>query len=210
MAKNVFRNYKRQIAFLCFMSLLATACSQKEDTWYLHLDFNEYQQYSVKDSLLATPHIIVTKGINPSMSWQMPMLIKKNTKDKTEYYKISADSYLENDSTIVVYASPFKSGNEKNGLWLYADFFDGENKQGNAIYSTTDSGVRFAIDSVPYTTYSIKLPTREGIYIFKENKLILANKEQSEDVFYTLNKDGFYFIPNTGRLFKRHNINTIN
>ena len=68
--------------------------------------------------------------------------------------------------------------------------------------------MKFSVDSLP-ATWDKPLPTKEGIYYYQNDSLILFSNEQSADRFKANNKDGFYFIPNKGRLFDRININNL-
>ena len=68
--------------------------------------------------------------------------------------------------------------------------------------------MKFSIDSIP-KNWNKKSPTQEGIYFYKNNLLQLFSKEQSEVKFKEKEKNGFYFIPNKGRLFNTLNINEL-
>lgn len=93
------------------------------------------------------------------------ILIKKNN----SYFIFDTDCYLENDSTIIAYAPPFQSdldngSFQKNGIWLYTEFYTEENKTGNSIYEISDSGTKFSVDSLPKNLNLRSLPKSEGIY----------------------------------------------
>lgn len=76
----------------------------------------------------------------------------------------------------------------KNGIWVYAEFYKG--------------GIKFNVDSIP-KNWNHKIPNDEGIYIYQNSSLVMFSKEQSEEKFNEKKINGFYFIPNKGRLFNR-------
>ena len=68
--------------------------------------------------------------------------------------------------------------------------------------------MKFSVDSIP-KNWNKKVPKNEGFYFYKNNSLHLISKEQSEDKFKEYEKDGFYFFPNSGRLYDRINIHKL-
>lgn len=194
----------RKITLLPLLAFLFSC--HYDDLSYKKIDFETYKSYKPSETLVKKRNILVTR-----YSKDFPqLLLAKNG----SYFIFDSNCYLENDSTIIAYSSPFLVDSEngefqKNGIWLYAEFYKDENKKGNFIYEVSDSGTRFSVDSIPQNADFKKLPTAEGIYFFEGKSLNRITKEQSEDKFYSQNRNGFYFIPNSGRLFNRINLNLI-
>jgi len=192
-----------------FISFLV-CCSVKDQKSYRKINEEDYHKFGVADTLLDKPDVLVT-GLKEDNS---QLLLRIKRKAGIDYYKLDPDCVIENDSTIIAYAEAFKyepgdGGFQKNGIWFYARFYSDENKKGNFIYSTSDTGIQFSVDSIPASAKSIALPNSEGIYFYEKDALIRLSREQSEDQFNALQKNGFYFIPNSGRLFKRIDIHSI-
>lgn len=187
--------------------LLFSSC-YNEETHYESISFEKYNSYKPYDTLVEKGNILITKWKDTTSEGVFQILLKK----ENTYFIFDSDCDLENDATIIAYAPPFKwdekdHGMQKNGIWFYAEFYNGRNKAGNAIHETSESGVQFSVDSIPKEIKN--LPTREGIYFFKKDSLILISHEQTENKFSTLNKTGFYFVPNSGRFFERIKIDSI-
>jgi len=201
------------IGCLGLIFLTLNSCSNNPDKYYKALTREEYQKYIAIDTLLENKKNLITECKSPLPYPVFTTLVKKIGTGNVSYFKLDSDAYLENDSIVIAYASAFKSDEsgdmQKDGLWLYAEFYDNENKKGNWFYSISDSGIRFSVDSLPPNYKPENLPTKEGIYLLKNEKIKMISTEQSEEKFSSLKINGFYFIPNTGRLFKRYNINTI-
>jgi len=209
---NVSSSFKL-IGHLSIICLVLNACSNNPDKYYNAITQDEYQKYIASDTLLENKNFVFTECKYSESFQGYKTLLKKIGEKSSKYFILDSDVYLENDSTVIAYAPAFKSNElgdmQENGLWLYAEFYDNENKKGNGFFSISDAGIRFNIDSLPSNYKPGILPKEEGIYLFKNKKIEMISPEQSEEKFSSLKTNGFYFIPNTGRLFKRYNIKTI-
>lgn len=181
------------------LSFLFISCDKE----YNIINEKDFQALSIQDTLLKNKEVIVMK-VGKSISDEYPkLLMKKNQLDSKNYYLFKDDCEMLNDSIILSYYSAFiyedGSGFRKNGIWVYTEFY----KEG--IFPFTSKGRKFSVDSIP-KNWNKKVPKNEGIYFYKNNSLHLISKEQSEDKFKEYEKDGFYFFPNSGRLYDRINI----
>ncbi|MGO4773090.1 hypothetical protein ACEN2I_15615 [Flavobacterium sp. W22_SRS_FK3] len=196
-------------SILLFSLIALYSCDNKYNP-YQKINLETYSKYIPLDTLLQKENVLITKVQDSKYPIISKILIKKSN----SYFIFDTDCYLENDSTIIAYAPPFQSdldngSFQKNGIWLYTEFYTEENKKGNSIYEISDSGAKFSVDSLPQNLNLRSLPKSEGIYFFENNSLKQVSAIQSEDAFYKLNKNGFYFLPNTGRLFEHIKISSI-
>lgn len=199
---------------LLLFTFSLVACKTGGSKSYKEISEQDYNKFVAADTLLENANFLITKSEDSIFKGSFQLLLKKQHSNTVNYYKFDSDCYFENDSVIISYAPPFLSDSEngsfqKNGIWVYAKFFTGEKKKGNSIYETSESGVRYSVDSIPPSLRVVTLPNAEGIYFYKGNNLLQISKEQSENKFYSLKKDGFYFIPNSGRLFSRISLDSI-
>lgn len=193
---------------LLFLAIVLFSCSEKNNN-YKKVDLETYSEYKTIDTLLSKENLLITMGQNSRYPQISQLLCKK---DKS-YFVFDTNCYLENDSVIIAYAPPLKSDSDtgsfqKNGVWFYSEHYE-DNKKGNSVYSVSDVGAKLSVDSVPKNLKIKQLPKSEGIYFFENNTLKQISSSQSEDAFYKLNKNGFYFLPNTGRLFEHIKISSI-
>ena len=184
------------------LSFLFISC----DNEYNIINEEDFQALSIQDTLLKNKEVIIMK-VGKSISDEYPkLLMKKNQLNAKKYYYFKNDCELLNDSIILSYYSAFiyEDGNgfRKNGIWVYTDFY----KEG--IFPFTSNVMKFSVDSIP-KNWNKKVPKNEGIYFYKNNSLHLISKEQSEDKFKEYERDGFYFFPNSGRLYDRINIHKL-
>jgi hypothetical protein len=199
--------YSLLIAFMLFSCV-------KNNKYYKEINEEQYSKFLASDTLISNPNILITQFEDSIFKNSYHLLLRKNEDNKSKYYKLDSSCEIENDSTLFYYAPPFMSDSEngsfqKNGIWIYVTFFDEENKKGNSICNTSESGANFSIDSLPVPLKLVSMPKSEGIYFYQKDSLVMVSKEQSEDQFYSQKKNGFYFIPNRGRLFTRINIKSI-
>jgi hypothetical protein len=94
------------------------------------------------------------------------------------------------------------AGLKKTEFGFMPHFFSGKHEKTDNLWESS-SGVNFSIDSMPAGAEKIIRPKQDGIYLYKRNRLVKLSKEQSEEKFHTYKKNGFYFLPNSGRFFKR-------
>lgn len=203
----------KKIYFL-ISSILLVSCAGNNERYYRKITEEEYNKFLIADTVVKKSNYLILNS-NGTISREIGQLIMRKMNPKEMgYYVFDPDCYVENDSTIIAYAPPFKSDSDtgsfqKDGVWFYAGFYSDQNKEGNAIYETSDAGVNFSVDSLPKNLKITVLPKSEGIYFYQKEALVQVTKEQSEDKFSSLQKNGFYFIPNTGRLFTRLKIKDI-
>lgn len=171
------------------------------DKEYEVVSDEQYQKFAIQDTLVTKLNLLVLK-VGNSVSDSYPRLLVKSNR----LYLFNENCGLQNDSTILSYYPAFMIDSEgefrKNGLWLYANFYT----EGTFPFQT--KGIKFSVDSIP-KNWTKKVPVKEGIYFYEKNSLKMISKEQSEDKFKEKEKDGFYFFPNSGRLYKKININEL-
>jgi|GEM_PF-2923827 len=159
---------------------------------------------SIQDTLLHNSKVLVLQ-VGDSVLDAYPHLLVKSNESNTNYL-FNEDCELWNDSIILSYYPAFvydeDGGFRKNGIWVHTTFY----KEGSFPFTT--KGMRFSVDSVPQN-WNKPLPRKEGIYFYRNNSLSLIATEQSEEEFKKREMDGFYFIPNKGRLFDKININEL-
>ena len=194
---------KKVILFLLPTLVLVTSCDFADQSFYREIGPNVYSEFKPVDTLMEKNGIIATIGSNHSDSERT--LIRTGQK----YFILGPDAYFENDSTIIVYDLAYLIDDDgqfrKNGIWFYTK----TEKHRDEILPIFWNTARFYnVDSIP-TGFSGNLPSQEGIYLYENNQLKRASKEQSPDAFDAIGKNGFYFLPNKGRLFERHHIKEI-
>lgn len=196
---NQFPAMKQTYILYMLAALLLCACNGQQPL-YSKLSDKAYARHKAQDTIINTPKLLVTcTGSAAAYNNMDTVLVRRQLEDGYHYFKLAADVYFENSTTLIEYEGFFSSGEDgpfqKNGIWVYTDFY--KNLEGK--------GMNFAVDSLPegYTGYR---PGGEGIYYYKNHRLTRVSRSQSEASFEALNKDGFYFIPNSGRFFKRHSV----
>jgi GH43 family beta-xylosidase len=188
---------------LVLLSIFLYSCN---DAAYEVLDEHNVKQLTTQDTLVSNAKVLVVLAGN-SISDEYPnILVKPKTSGNGKYYLFDNDTKLENDSTLLHYYSAFIIDSEgefrKNGLWVYTTFTT------EGTFPFQSEVTSFSVDSVP-KYWKGKLPVKEGIYFYRNNRLVQLSEEQSEAKFKEKKKDGFYFFPNSGRLFDRININEL-
>lgn len=182
--------------------LLVSVLYSCQDTYKI-IDNQELKKFTIQDTLVNNNKILVLK-IGDSISDSYSRILLKSYRSKTDNYLFNSDCKLENDSTIFSYYPAFiidEDGEfKKNGVWLYAKFIT----KGSFPFQSKE--IRYSVDSIP-RGWNKKLPIQEGIYYYRNSSLLLLSSEQSEEKFKAKEMDGFYFIPNKGRLFDRINLN---
>lgn len=183
-----------------FLLLLFVSCNKK----YEIIDEDYFRTLSIHDTLLNNEKVVVMK-VGDSISDANPYLLVKNNQSNTKSYYLfkQEDCELENDSIILSYKPAFiydeDGGFRKNGIWVYTKFYT------EGTFPFASKGMNFSVDSIP-ENWNKALPKKEGIYFYRNNSLLLLSNVQSEDKFSEKEMDGFYFIPNKGRLFEKINI----
>lgn len=195
------------------MALILFSCVEANKN-YREITEGQYSKFLASDTLVNKTNVLITQFEDSIFKNSHHLLLRKKEGNESKYYKLDSGFQIENDSTLFYYASPFTSNSDggsfqKNGVWLYVTFFNDKNKKGNSIYNTSEAGANFNVDSIPASLKLVSMPKYEGIYFYQKDSLVMVSKEQSEDQFYAQQKNGFYFIPNTGRLFTRVDIKSI-
>lgn len=187
-----------------FLTLLVlatlTSCNHKEPL-YMSLTESEYRNVKAQDTIINTGRLLVTcTGTADSYNNMDVILVRKTVDGDYEYFQLGTDVYFENTTTLIQYQGFFSSDADgpfkKNGIWVYTDYYN--DKTGN--------GMNFAVDSLPPVYADRKRPQQQGIYYYRHHKLERLSADQSEETFREIGKDGFYFIPNSGRFFKRYSV----
>jgi len=181
-----------------YLLLLLTACNDK----YEKIDDAYFKKLTVHDTLLNNNKIQVLK-VGLSDSDKYPHLVVNNKETNKKYLFQEFECELANDSIIHYNFTTFIydefTESRKNGMWVYTKFYS------KGTFPFKSKVTEFSPDSIPQN-FKNKLPTKEGIYYYKNNALILLSTQQSEEKFKEKEKNGFYFIPNKGRLFDKINI----
>lgn len=188
---------------LVLTALLFLSCTNK-NALYKVVTEEEYNKLQVRDTIFNLPQLLVTcTGSAGRYNDMETILVRKSTEDGFDYFILATDVYFENSTTLIEYKGFFSSDEDgafqKNGIWVHTDFYN----------DRFESGMRFAVDSVPSGYDDNKRPVEEGIYFFTHDKLERISGGQSDEEFQKFGKDGFYFIPNSGRFFKRHSADAI-
>jgi hypothetical protein len=196
----------RYLFLLPFVMLLCSCFG--EQRFYREITAEEYSRFKPVDTLAEKPGLLITKCQDKGEYEFFSYLIHKNDR----HFKLDSDAYPENDSAFIWYkpAYVYVSGEsefQKDGIWIHAEFTV---KKDKIIPIMPVNSIQYHVDSLPPGYKDVNRPKAEGIYFYENNRLNLISKEQSEDAFNGYKKNGFYFIPNSGRLFTRHSINEIN
>ena len=182
-----------------FLWALLLSCNEKK---YDTISDQYFQTLSIRDTLLDNKKVLVLK-VGDSVNDDYTRLLVRNKQSDKKYLFEEDDCVLENDSIILANYTVFIYGEDdvsgKNGLWVYTKFYT------KGTFPFTKKGMEFNVDSVPQN-WKKEVPTKEGIYFYKNGSLSVLSTEQSDEKFREKEWDGFYFIPNTGRLFDRINI----
>lgn len=187
--------------------LCLSSCAKNNQPFYTKIDAKTYALYKTVDTFYNTSTILVTNCKDTITRFEnFVTLVKKVDENETGYYLLDSWEKLESDSTILLYSPPFETPidyHSTKGIWLYAKFVS-EETRGGVFSETTDEGIKFKVDSMPLTANVIARPQAEGIYFYRHGALTRISTEQSYEKFEAYHKNGFYFIPNTGMLFKRY------
>ncbi|WP_298143768.1 hypothetical protein [Flavobacterium sp.] len=182
--------------YLLFSILIS--CHEKYD----EIDNQYFNKLSILDTLIDNKKVLVLK-VGDSISDNYPHLLVKDKESDRKYLFKEYECELENDSIIRSYSPAFvydeNGGFRKNGIWVYTKFFT------EGTFPFKSKGMKFSVDSIPQN-WNQDLPKKEGIYLYKNNSLHILSTEQSEEKFREKEIDGFYFIPNKGRLYDKINI----
>lgn len=186
---------KQVLVSIVFISLLS--CNDN----YKVISESKLNELFIQDTLVNTlDHTIMTVG--RSIDDEFPKLLL----NKKRLYLFDRDYEVENDSTILLYDHAFlidSNGSfRKNGIWIHATFYE------EGIFPFNSKNIKYKVDTIP-DNWNQERPTQEGIYFFDTNQLSLFSEEQSPEKFKEEEKNGFYFIPNKGRLFNRIAINQL-
>lgn len=185
---------------LLYLLLFFASCNKEYET----INETRFRSLSIQDTLLNNKKVVVMK-VGDSMTDAYPQLLVKSKHSEAQNYYLfkEYDCELQNDSIILSYYPAFiydeDGGFKKNGIWVYTKFYQ------KGSFPFTTHGMAFSVDSIP-KNWNKELPKKEGIYFYKNNSLQLLSSEQSEEKFKEKELNGFYFIPNKGRLFNKINI----
>lgn len=196
-------------SIIIFISLSLTCISQSK-ILYTEINSAEYAKYEAIDTLINKNTLLITKARNISKGLRdaIRLLFRRIEIGDSTYFLLASNAYLESDTAVVVPTSRFKyfSNREiKNGIWFYAEFYSKKAK----LFKAEQRGIHFKVDSIPPNFDTAHMPTKEGIYFVDKITLIQITNNQTEEAFNSYHKTGFYFIPNSGSLFKRFNIEAI-
>ncbi|MCZ8145957.1 hypothetical protein [Flavobacterium sp.] len=187
---------KTTIILITFLFL----CSCEKD--YEQISEEEFRSLTVQDTISKNQNMIILK-VGDSLADEYSRILVKSE----NYYLFNANCEVKNDSTILSYSPAFIIDSEgefrKNGIWVYCEFYT----EGNFPFHA--NCIRFSPDSIP-RNWNGKLPTKEGIYLLKNGYLKMISNEQSEDKFKEKKINGFYFLPNKGRLFDKIDLKGLN
>jgi len=201
----------KKISLLLALCWLCFSC-QKEADFYTEINQEQYNTYKPVRTLISNSSYLITLCQDKlDENEANTTLIRTGTPTNFHYFILDDSARLENDSTLVFYSEPFvyyagQKVDQNSGQWLYADFYE---EKDTAFFSLTKTGVRFNVDSMPQRFRTKSLPNAEGIYYYQQNQLRRLCKDQSETTFYAMKKDGFYYIPNSGRFLKRFPLSSI-
>jgi len=200
-----------RLAFLYLSLSILISCSNNERKIYKSIDPSVYAQYKIIDTIYKTKDYIATKCEDSVKHDKAYVTLIKKVNGK--YYLLDPEAHFENDSTIIYYSMPLRADSEngsfqKNGIWFYALFYT-EKINSTGIYQKSEKGVKFSVDSIPSNADKIGRPELQGIYVYQNDSLMKISGDQSEEKFYSLKRNGFYFLPNSGRFFKRYSIESI-
>jgi hypothetical protein len=197
------------IYIICLIFLIS--CTSEERQVYKRITLSTYNKYKTKDTLYNTKEYVATKCDDTLNYFKSYVTLIKWSNG--QLFLLDPDAYFENDSTIIYYSSPLKTDSEigsfqKNGIWFYADFYI-DKIDSVGIYQESVEGVKYNVDSVPPDAKQLKYPSAEGIYLYQDSQLKQISTIQSEEIFLELKKDGFYFLPLSGRFYKRYSVTSI-
>ncbi|MGJ8660252.1 MAG: hypothetical protein ACSHWV_10400 [Cellulophaga fucicola] len=188
---------KYSFYFFCGVVVLLLSCNED----YTVISTDQFNKFVVLDTLRSTTESSVYL-VGTSATDKSPRILVKNSK----MYLFGYDSSFEQDSIVYNYDLAFvidSNGSfRKNGIWVYSDFYT----EGTFPFQT--KGIKFNVDSIP-PNWRSKVPTTEGIYFYENNVLNRISKEQSNEQFNKIKKDGFYFFPKSGRLYTKINSNKL-
>jgi len=197
------------LAFLAALSSCINHANQEQAPQiFTEIDSSGYKRYRPVDTLYKTNEYIATSCEDTTGIYKGSQIVLRMTTGR--YFLLDPFTYLENDSTLIYYSPPFKTDSEngsfqKDGIWFYAHFYkDQADTTAKRFFPETGSGVYFGVDSLPKNGEQIVRPKSEGIYFYENNSLHKIASLQTDEVFYDFGKNGFYFLPNTGRFFKRY------
>jgi len=181
---------------LIIISLCAISCG--DEAIYESITEDDYNDLNPRDTLIYTSKLLVTcTGSADHYNDMEVVLVRKDN----AYYRLAPDVYFEDNATLIQYQGFFSSGGahgpfQENGIWVYTDFYK----------EMLHSGMHCAVDSMPSGYNDTNRLKKEGIYYYENNRLKRIASGQSEEEFKEFGKDGFYFIPKSGRFFKRHSV----
>jgi len=197
--------------FLIFIVALSSCINEEQAPQiFTEIDAAGYKRYRPVDTLYKTNEYIATSCEDTTGIFKASCIVLRMTNGR--YFLLDPDTYLENDSTLIYYSPPFKTDTEngsfqKDGIWFYAHFYkDQVDTTAKGFVPESSSGVNFGVDSLPENGEQIVRPKSEGIYYYENNSLHKIASQQTDEVFNDFGKDGFYFLPNTGRFFKRYSV----
>ena len=177
------------------LAILSLYACEKE---YEIISEDEFQKLTIFDTLSNQSNRLILKVGNSPEAFSSRLLLKAN-----RLYLFDYECGFENDSILQSYYPAFIIDDEgefrKNGVWVYCRFYT------KGSFPFNSKGIQFSVDSIP-PCFTQKVPTEEGIYFYQNKRLKQISREQSVAKFKEKEQDGFYFFPNSGRLWDRVNI----
>lgn len=202
--------YSKIIYSILIFIFLGLTCFSQSRILYTEINSAEYAKYEAIDTLLDKSTLLISTARNISKGFRGAnrLLFRRIEISDSTYFLLASNTYLESDTAVVVPTSRFKyfsNGEIKNGIWFYAEFYSKKAK----LFKAGERGIHFKVDSIPPNFDTTHMPTKEGIYFVDKDTLIQITNNQTEEAFNSYHKTGFYFIPNSGSLFRRYNIEAV-
>lgn len=186
----------------------------QQQNFYHEVEAASLKQFQTVDTILKKGSFTVTKRTDSLTRLKTyTEVVEIDFAVRKRYFVLEYNAHFINDTTICLFGPAFKSTSTegsfmKNGIWVYTNFLtkksDGPKGERNEVIS-----MQYAVDSLPPNWDYKRLPTDEGIYYYQNRALKKVAAEQSEEKFRSQKKNGFYFIPKSGRLYSKYDIRSI-
>ncbi|QHS62018.1 hypothetical protein [Chitinophaga agri] len=192
------------------VSLLA-ACKSNQTTtvsaYYSQLhekQIREYQKFFTFDTVINKGSykaymLLPKQNVHYCGTETSPVILEKPVGEKKRYYALDAKTDFINDSTIVHYTRTLKrdrfSNTFEEGVWFYAH--------------PDKKHPMLEVNKMPPTASKIPVVNGPGIYRYESDSLYRVTEHQTDAALFKLRKEGYYYLPPPGRLFKLYSINEI-
>lgn len=201
--------------FLIISLLISlTAVYAQQRSFYHEVEASDFKQFKTVDTILKKGSFTVTKRTDTLKKLKTyTEVVEIDFAVRKRYFVLDYGAHFINDTTICLFGPAFKTTSTegsfmKNGIWVYTNFVT-KKKDGPTGETNEVIGMQYAVDSLPPNWDYKRLPTDEGIYYYQNGALKKVSSEQSEEKFRSQKKDGFYFIPKSGRLYSKYDIRSI-